>query len=837
MSRQHTQAVGLVSCLRWAIPIALSLVIVGYTFLEQVVLQGHALSAPHVIRSILFLGLVGPALAWLTLTSATKAVLVAAKAQQELACRNRELTVLNAIGEAASHSLDLEEILETSMKKIVELIDLESGEIWLMEGGRLVLGTHYGMSSGFVVREAAMQPGHCLCGTCAQTREALAIDNLAAEPSLADSPCAREGFLSILSIPMMANGCLVGVVHVASRQRSAFAPQDQQILEATGHRIATAIENARLYEEAQRRAVYLETAGLVGQRVTALLDLESLLAQVVTLIREKFGYYHAHILLVDEEAGELVLKEASGPGAELIKRRGLRLRIGREGITGWVAHTGQALLCNDVRREPRYYAEELEPETRAELAVPLRIGKRVIGVLDVQSDRFDAFDEEDVTALQILGDQVAIAIENAQLFQETKHRYEAMIALHETSLDMVSQLDRAPLLGALLRRGVHLLGAQAGALFLYDATQELIYNVVNYNPWRDWTGVTLRPGEGIIGQVILTGRPLIVNDYENWVGKAEGFSGTPYTVVIGAPLRWQDQIIGGIIVLNKPQIRPFDHNDLWLVSLFAELATIAIKNAELHMQVKEFSQRLEQKVEERTRELAKAKEEIAAKAEQLQSLLAKTIQIQEEERARIARDMHDGAVQLITAARYELQAAKVAIGSELAAIAQEKLNAARELLNEIERELRYAIHDLHPSTLDSVSLLPALLKYANSFQELSGIACDVRVIGVPCRLVPRAEESVFFIVGEALRNVAAHAAAQAASVIMDFQPTMLCVTVQDDGQGFDYQRWAESRNGEHLGLMGMQERVESLGGRMEVWSKLGHGTRVMLRVPVQRDGD
>lgn len=835
MSREYTRLVGLLSRLRWAIPMVVSLVSAGYILLEQVVLQGHALSTPHVVRTLLLFGIIGPVLSWLALTWGMKAALAEAEARQELAFRNRELAALNAIVEAASQSLDLEGILQTALERMVKLIGLEAAEMWLVEGERLILKAHYGVSSDFVTREMAVQFGHCLCGTCAQTGEVCAIDSLAAEISLVNSPCAREGFQSTFSVPMKTDGRVVGVIHVASRQRSAFAPRDQQILTAIARQIATIIKDAQLYEKASRRAMHLETAGLVGQRVTALLDLNSLLAEVVTLIREKFGYYQAHILLVDEEVRELVLKEASGPGAELIRARGLRLKIGQEGITGWVAHTGQALLCNDVSQEPRYHEEELLPETRAELAVPLCVKEQVIGVLDVQSDRYGTFDEEDVTALQILGNQVAAAIENARLFQETKHRYEAMIALHETSLDMISQLDTTELLEALLSRGTHLLGAQAGSLWRYDATEELIYNVANYNTCQDWMDVIVPLGKGLTGRVILTGEPLIVNDYKNWPGRSEAFASTTQTRLVGVPLKWRDQTIGGIVIVSDAQARPFDQNDAWLLSLFADLATIAIKNTELHMKVKEFSQELERRVEERTRELTRAKEDIIAKAEQLRSLLAKTIRIQEEERARIARDMHDGVIQLITAARYELQAVKVAVGSGSAAATQEKLNAVREVLEEIEKEIRHVIYDLHPPILDAVGLVPVLQNHASNFQVVSGINCDVQVQGDPYRLPSPAEVAVFRMVEEALHNVGAHARARTASVILDYRPAMFCVTVQDDGHGFDYQRWTESHDDKHLGLLGMQERVETLGGEMEVWSEPGRGTRVMCRLPLQRN--
>jgi GAF domain-containing protein len=836
MSREHPSMVMLVSYLRWVIPLAIGLIGVGYILLEQMVFQGHPLFSPDVVRTAIVIGLMGPALAWLILSWAKKLAVAEADAQQELAFRNRELAALNAIGDVTSQSLNLDEILRAALEKMVELMGLQAGEMRVVEGDRLILKSHYGVSQA-KIEEPAVRLGQCLCGTCAQSGKTLTMDNLPGEPSLANLPCAKEGFRSIINIPMKTKGQVLGVILLASRNQNAIAFADRQILNAIGYRVAMAIENARLYQEAHRRAIHLETASLVGQRISALLDLDSLLAEVVRLIREKFGYYHVHIFIEDEETREIVLKEASGLSADLIKARGLRLKVGQEGIIGWVAYTGQTLMSNDVNREPRYYKAELVPDTKAELAVPLRVGNRIIGVLDVQSDRINAFDKEDVTVLQILGNQIGVAIQNVKLFQQTKQRYNAMIALHETSLDVIAQLDTPKLLEALLRRGAQLLEAQAGSLFLYDAEEKSIRNIARYNTERDRTGVTVRLGEGAIGQVVLTGKPLIINDYENWEGKTAVFSGDSQRRVISVPLNWQGQVIGGLNILNQLEKRPFDRNDLWLLSQFADLASLAIKNAELHTQVKEFSQELERRVANRTEELSRARDEIATKAEQLSSLLVQTIDIQEEERARIARDMHDGVIQLISAARFELQATQVLAGPTLTAAAEEKLETTFQVLQEMEKEIRRAIYDLHPPILDAIGLAPALQKRARNFEGLSGIVCGVQVKGMPYRLPQATEIAVFRMVEEALQNVAAHANGKTASIILDYAPNTFCVSVQDDGQGFDYNSWMAGHSGNHLGLLGMQERIKNLGGKMGVTSERGHGTQVMFQLPVVQDED
>ncbi|MFW6116488.1 MAG: GAF domain-containing protein [bacterium] len=745
-----------------------------------------------------------------------------------------EPSVVDAATGAAKESTDAGGVCRTALKDIAAVTEPDAAAIWALRDGELVLMEHIGFPREFVFGGSAIEVGHCLCGQCAQTGEPLAIDQSSDGTPVADGPCRRAGFESIAVFPMKMHALLVGVICVASRQRSAFGPRDRQVITAVARGAAAGVRNARLYKEAHRRVAQLETAALVGRELTRLSELSSLLKRVVTLIRESFGYYQVHILLIDRETDELVLQEASGPSAELIQARGLRLKVGQEGITGWVAGTGEPVLCGDTSQEQRFYQEELLPETRAELAVPLRIRNQVIGVLDVQSDQYGAFDEQDLTGLQVLGSQVASAILNARLFQETNRRYEAMVALHETSLDLLAQLETAQLLDSLLRRAVRLVAARVGSLCLYDGESGLVRNVANYGSEVDWVGRTFKLGEGLIGRVILAGKHLIVQDYDKWAGKVEPFAGTSDRRMMGVPLRWGDDIIGGIVVRKNVQSRQFNEDDAWVLSLFADLASIALKNAELYSEVDRFSRVLEHRVEERTRELARAKEEIGRKAEQLKSLLAKTIHVQEKEQGRIARDMHDGVVQLITAARYELQAARVALRSHSVATAREKVNAARRVLKEIEEEIGCVIHDLHPPTLNTLGLVPALKKRVDGFERISGVICHLQVHGNPSRLPSPTEVAIFRVVEEALHNVASHARASRACVTLDFQSAALGVTVQDDGKGFDFEQWKESRHEKHLGLLGMRERVEGVGGNMTVRSTPGSGTRVMFRVPIVR---
>ncbi len=228
-------------------------------------------------------------------------------------------------------------------------------------------------------------------------------------------------------------------------------------------------------------------------------------------------------------------------------------------------------------------------------------------------------------------------------------------------------------------------------------------------------------------------------------------------------------------------------------------------------------------------ERVRLQEELAHKAQQLQHLLNETINVQEDERARIAREMHDGVTQLLIGALYETQAARELLrGTSHPALA--KLERAQDLLNQVEGETRRVISDLHPPILDAMGLEPPLKRHVAYFQETFGLPCTLRVIGQPFRLPGATELAVYRIVQEALHNVESHAHARSAHVTLSFQPDLLRVVIEDDGQGFS-PREVMNELGDHFGLPSMFERAQSIGARLQVNSKPGQGTRIILTVP------
>ena len=169
--------------------------------------------------------------------------------------------------------------------------------------------------------------------------------------------------------------------------------------------------------ELERRSLELETASQIARDAVSIRDVQTLLDQAVRLISDRFGFYHVGIFLVDEEGEYAVLRAASSEGGQRMLARGHRLAVGKIGIVGYVAGTGEPRIALDVGEDAVFFDNPDLPRTRSEMALPLKVGQRVIGVLDVQSEQPAAFTEEDVSVLQILADQLAVAIENARLLE------------------------------------------------------------------------------------------------------------------------------------------------------------------------------------------------------------------------------------------------------------------------------------------------------------------------------------------------------------------------------------------------------------------------------------
>jgi nitrate/nitrite-specific signal transduction histidine kinase len=173
-------------------------------------------------------------------------------------------------------------------------------------------------------------------------------------------------------------------------------------------------------KQEHQRAEQLRTVNEVSRKISSIVKLDELLPYVGNLLRETFHYYNVNIFLLEPSSGALALKALCLSGQKGMIPVGVPLAVDEESIVGWVAQTGEPILANDVSEDPRYRAVEALRDTKSELAVPVKLGNNVIGVLDIESTDVDAFGEADLYTAQTLADQLAVAIDNARLYDETR---------------------------------------------------------------------------------------------------------------------------------------------------------------------------------------------------------------------------------------------------------------------------------------------------------------------------------------------------------------------------------------------------------------------------------
>ena len=253
-----------------------------------------------------------------------------------------------------------------------------------------------------------------------------------------------------------------------------------------------------------------------------------------------------------------------------------------DGVAGRVLQTGRGLRIDDYDHWEGRSTQWPTGVTGPGMAAPIRRSEELLGVITVaRPPHSRLFTEADLTLLQLFANQAAVAIANAQLYAGVSRKADQLSKLNDTSLDIVSQLDLESVLQATLERATNLLDCSAN-LRLHDPQQDMLVPLLPLKQPQDIAYALLRPAEGLSGRVFTTGEPLIVNDYDHWEGRSPQYPPGVIGRSMAAPLRQGDQIIG-VLALNRTSDRPpFTGDDLQLLSLFANQASVAITNARLY---------------------------------------------------------------------------------------------------------------------------------------------------------------------------------------------------------------------------------------------------------------
>ncbi len=399
--------------------------------------------------------------------------------------RHAELATLTEIGRAIVQAqLDEDALCEFIYQLAGRIVPTDNFQLGLFEEGRYRIKVWVRDGQRQPPAAFPLTPGQGIIGWLAATGQSLLVNDFLAEM---DSLPARPTYISqnpprsAVFLPLVAGDAAIGALSIQSPAPHAFTEDHLRLLGILANQSAAALSTARLYRHNERRLNDLMTISEVGRKLTSILDLDLLLTQVVELIRSRFGYYHVQIFLVEAGSDRALFKASSGHqvGSSQLAQKWLRegrsMHIGREGIIGWVAQHGEPLLANDVSAEPLYIPDDprLLPDTRAELAVPLIVEERVIGVLDVQSTQRDAFGPDDLFILRTLADQVAVAVNSARAYEAQREEAWVTTVLLQVA-EATSQAESVnEVLDTATRVTAMLAGVESTAIWLWDDDSEV----------------------------------------------------------------------------------------------------------------------------------------------------------------------------------------------------------------------------------------------------------------------------------------------------------------------------------------------------------------------------
>jgi len=323
------------------------------------------------------------------------------------AAAEREIvTTLFDLGRQVTAVLDLEELLHQIPRLIARLIRFEAFAVYLLDERRGELKVAYSVGYPQTVDPIRLKLGQGIVGASVASEQPLLVNDLASDPRYVTFV---PGMASKIVVPLLHKSRPIGALNILSRHRDQFSARDVAILRQFAAHVAIALINARLFERSRLDAEALETLAEIGREVASVLDLDQLFARIAQLTKRLIDYRTFGILLLND-AGELEIKIAVHFGE---KRDLPRVPLG-EGLVGYAALHREPVLVSDVSQDPRYI--RVVPDVRSELAIPMLIKDRCIGVVDLESPELDAFTKRDVEILTLLASQAAVAIENARLY-------------------------------------------------------------------------------------------------------------------------------------------------------------------------------------------------------------------------------------------------------------------------------------------------------------------------------------------------------------------------------------------------------------------------------------
>jgi PAS domain S-box-containing protein len=614
-------------------------------------------------------------------------------------------------------------------------------------------------------------------------------------------------------------------------------------------------ERTRLYQ-AEKEARQMAEA--TTARLTALQQVTTAFSQALTPTEVVQVVIEHGVASLGASSGSVVMRREGSDMLEVVRAIGYPPEV----IATWRSFPLDAPipLATTVRTGQPTFIENLEgmqdypqiQEVARQLGnqswatIPLQIEGRIIGALGLSFATPQHFTEHYRSFMLSLGWQCTQALERARLYDaESKARTQAEIAhrrvqfLAEASGLLSSSLDYVQTLREIARLSVPRI-ADWAVVWLADDANHLELVAIGYSDAElaQWVVALLahyaaQPNVPVqIASLLPDGRSQFYADFATFLPsllEQHDFSAlleaVPLTSLLFVPMTVRGQTLGVLGLAMAESARQFSRDDLALAEELARHAAMAVDNARLYWETNRLNLELEQRVARRTAQLE-------ASNLLLRRLTQRVVTVQEEERHRISRELHDEAGQALTALKISLGLIQKNLPPDLPVVHQRLVNAI-ELTNETMSQIRLLAHDLRPPSLDSFGLDPTLEGFCQEFAKRTQLKIHYQGTKLPPLSGP-VNITFYRLVQEALTNVVRHAMAREVHVELSYDGREIILQVSDDGAGFDIQ--AALMPGKNKpggsGLLGMQERLDLLSGWLNIDSQPGKGTRLTASVPL-----
>ncbi len=507
--------------------------------------------------------------------------------------RMAQLETAAEVARAAASILDVQRLLSETAELVRERFNLYYVGIFLVdETGRwavLRAGTGEAGRKMLEMGHKSEVGGPSMIGWCtAYGKSRIALD-VGQEAIWFENPLLPQT-RSEMALPLLSRERVIGAMTVQSDRPAAFTPEDVTVLQIVADQLATAIENAHLYRETLHRQAQAWVLREVMLAAASTLDFDQILQRTIQTLQSALKVESLAVILPDE-SGQFLRVHPSQIGYDFPVEE---VRLPLDGsVSGVVFRSGKAMLIRDVREVPFYYPGH--PDIRSELCIPLRLGDEVIGVLNVESRRVGAFQEEDLAFFTAIAGELAIALENARLYRQEQRRREEAESLYRAAQAMMTALDLQGVMERILTELQNVVPYDSASVqLLREEKLEIIAERGFPNPEEVLgTTIDLRAGGNPNVQVVRTRAPMILEDapaiYSEF--RREPHVRAGIRAWMGIPLLHGDRVIG-ILTLDKKEPGFYNREHARVALAFAGQAAIAMENARLYGQLEERSAQL-----------------------------------------------------------------------------------------------------------------------------------------------------------------------------------------------------------------------------------------------------